>query len=183
MHKVVQTLPALRRLLLHGLAIASLGGTLATAQKPALVKNIDEPGRVPYEAEVEFIASGCTSGNCVNFNSLAASVALLDVNTPVPAGKRLILRHISGTLFDNAACGFCSVALQSSQVFSAEALKWSFLGPFFGGPVGSAVANGFSAELFVTVGPGELPHLRIQTSGLTNYISNIVISGYLIDAN
>ncbi len=57
MHKAIRTLPGLRSLLLHCLAVASLGGTLATAQRPALVKNTDEPGRVPYEAEVEFVAS------------------------------------------------------------------------------------------------------------------------------
>ncbi len=182
MHKAIRTLPGLRTLLLHCLAVASLGGTLATAQRPALVKNTDEPGRVPYEAEVEFVISQCFS-NCINFSSDFDNLTLLDVNSPVPVGKRLIIRHISGALYSSGACGFCSVGLQSSQVDSARNLKWSFPGPFFGGTVIVGVtANAFSADLFVTVGPGELPHLRIVAPSLTNTVSNIVISGYLIDA-
>lgn len=164
------------------LAVMSLGATPALAQKPALVKNTDEPGRMPWEAEAEFDGTACFT-NCTNFVSLGA-VSLFDITSAVPAGKRLVLRHISGRLFSTQGCGDCEVGLQSSRVISAESLKWSFLGPFFGSVVEPGlIVNGFSADVFVTVGPGENPHVRVQVpGGGTNTIGYIVLSGYLIDA-
>lgn len=164
-----------------GGVVLSLAGSVAMAQRPALVKNSDEPGRIPYEAEAEFNGGGCAT-NCVNFASIGP-VVLFDMNSPVPAGKRLVIRHISGQVIGSQGCGTCAIGLQSSPVFAAESLKWSYPGPFTSSvPSTGVVVNGFSADPFVTVGPGEMPHVRVQAQGQGGYYSNIVISGYLIDA-
>ena len=161
--------------------VGSVVLSVAVAQRPALVKNTDEPGRTPYEVEVEFNGTACFT-NCVNFGSFGP-VVLFDVNSPVPAGKRLVIRHISGQVIGSQGCGTCSIGLQTSQIISAEYLKWSYPGPFISSiPSSGVVVNGFSADVFVTVGPGEMPHMRVQAPGQGGFISNIVISGYLIDA-
>jgi hypothetical protein len=56
----------------------------AQTAKPALVRDVDEPGRNPYQQLVTIEESACpTFGDC--FVTFA----------PVPAGKRLVLTHAS----------------------------------------------------------------------------------------
>ena len=180
----MRAVSGMRWAMVLGLLAAGLAGSAAVAQRPALVKNTDEPGRTPYEAEVRFSKGGCFDGACTNF-AFRETVAFVDVNVPVPVGKRLVVRHVSGQLFGSAACGNCTVGLQSARAVDATSLKWAFWGPFYGGEVTTEiVSNAFSVDMFVTVGPGELPHLRVLVPGLSaDAPSSVVISGYLIDAD
>ena len=69
------------------LAVLVLATVCAQAQKPALTKSVDEPGRSPYTSRVLDI---CRAGCVLNF-------------TPVPAGFRLVVTHV--------AVGFTSTLL------------------------------------------------------------------------
>ena len=97
----------------------------------------------------------------------------------VPAGKRLVITHLSGRLPNNSVTNV-SVALQASQIISLQAAKWAFFGPFFTtvGPMA-----GFSAEAFATYGPGERPHFNVVLTAANNFFGFVTVSGYLIDAN
>jgi hypothetical protein len=164
-------------------AIALLGavaGTLwapeADAQiRPAYVKNVDEPGRIPYEECIEFSVIGCSSLNCSNYNSLG-TVSLFD-GPAVPAGKRLIVQRVSGRLPNNTGDGV-SVALQGSQIVSMQSVKWVHFGPYFS----QLSMIGFGAEAFATYGPGQRPHVNVVLPDHNNFIGFVTISGYLIDA-
>ncbi len=70
--------------------VFSAGPAIAQAVRAALVSNVDDPGRIPYQ-----LAGSCnfTSGVC-------------DVHLPkVPDGKRLVLTHVSGEVDENLPAG------------------------------------------------------------------------------
>jgi hypothetical protein len=72
------------------LAAGMLGADGAFGQiRPADTKNVDEPGRLPYEQVIEFSRFGCSTTNCSNFRLLGGTF-LFDA-PPGPAGKRLAL--------------------------------------------------------------------------------------------
>jgi hypothetical protein len=67
------------------------GHAIAQAVRAALVSNVDEPGRVPYQFGRDFL--DCNPGNClVQF-------------PPVPPGKRLVITNISGDIATSVAVG------------------------------------------------------------------------------
>ena len=159
-----------------GLVETQLSGDALAQIRPAYTKNVDEPGRQPYEYYIEFgVSSGC-SFNCSNFVSFG-SVILFD-GPEVPAGKRLVIQHLSGRLPNNSGTNV-SVALQQSQVLSLQLVKWAFFGPFFA----QFSMVGFHGEAFATYGPGERPHFNVVLPDQNNFIGYVNISGYLIDAN
>src|SRR5258706_15121720 len=57
---------------------------IAQAVRAAVVKNIDEPGRSPFQQEAFF------SGSCPNITACSVNYA------PVPANKRLVITNVSG---------------------------------------------------------------------------------------
>lgn len=72
------------------LAAGMLGADGAFGQvRPAYTKNVDEPGRLPYEQIIEFSRFGCSTTNCSKFRLLGGTF-LFDAPL-VPAGKRLVL--------------------------------------------------------------------------------------------
>lgn len=70
--------------------IFSAGPAIAQAVRAALVSNVDDPGRIPYQSQRACIFS---SGSCV--------VSF----PPVPDGKRLVITHVSGSLQDTLPGG------------------------------------------------------------------------------
>jgi len=140
------------------------------------VKNVNEPGREPYEAYVEFSRFGCSGFACENFNTLG-DIILFD-GPVVPAGKRLIVKKLSGRLPNNSVQDV-SIVLQQTQIVSQQLVKFGFYGPFFGQFNGLA---GFSTDAFVTYGPGERPHFNAILPSGNNFIGYVTLTGYLIDA-
>ncbi len=74
-----------------GLAVLALifhatAGEAIAQIRPAYTKNVDEPGRMPYQNTVNI--SGITFGNCSN---VLCAVAF----PTVPTGKRLVVEHVS----------------------------------------------------------------------------------------
>ena len=175
------------RHLLTALAFGVLMATLSIWTAPrliaqiraALVKNVDELGRVPYDSGlVGFNFNGC-SQNCTKDVTGSASV-----NTIVPSGKRLIVNHIRG----GTDQGEASIVGLSSAPFSANgydfADKLVFTGPF------SSPFNGtsyYDIQTFLTFEPGSTIHFATSfASCFDNNFANcngfVRISGYLIDA-
>jgi len=151
---------------------------IAQAIKAALVKNVDEPGRTPFEQNIEFTQSVCGL-NCYNFQKIS-SCLFLD-GAVVPAGKRFVIQHVSGLL--PSANTDSQVVLKSTRdIFSFLDAKWSFFGPLFVPFSSVPVAAGFSSPAFTTYGPGERVHIQTCSPTFTDAIANIAVSGYLIDA-
>ena len=149
----------------------------ASAQiRAAYTKNVNEPGREPYNITVEFSSLSCIF-NCSNFAQFSG--VLLFNAPPVPAGKRLIVLSVSAQLPSNNA--FNSISFQSQRVISNQRAKWQFHGPFYSNE--SGILWGMSSEAFFTYEPGETPMIRVGLGDSNNYFSSISIGGYLIDAN
>ncbi len=163
-------------------AFLALTRTETFAQvRAALTKNIDEPGRTPWETRSQFLpnAGGCFgTSDCFNYSD-GPTFAVFDLR-PVPAGKRWVVQSVTGGLV-NGNGRTNTIELGSPRgplVF--DGMKWIFGGPFSAGTsFGSAI---FSANLFATFGPGETPSLRVTASPNLIGYSVIVFSGYLIDA-
>jgi hypothetical protein len=147
---------------------------VAQAVRAALVKNADEPGRMPYTSlAAAFDFSSCLS-NCTPGSALFNSFALLP---PVPSGKRLIVNHIYGGIF--------SATLKSISIASAPSLtdyqadKLFYTGPFT--PVPSNRFY-FDAQVFLTFEPGGSVFVTPEIGTCINCNGYIRASGYLIDA-
>lgn len=150
-----------------------LAPALAQAQtRAALVKNVDEPGRAPYQSVIEFNAgTGCLGSQC-NIVSFA----------PVPAGKRLVVDHVSAlvgvvsggqptvTAFSNSNCINCSNrALVTGWVNTGLAISGSVFWE-----LDRATTVYFEA--------GEVPQLKMLASASFAFVGNASLVGHLIDA-
>ena len=149
--------------------------------RPALVKNVDEPGRTPWETRSQFLpnAGGCYgTSDCFNYSE-GSSFALFDLR-PVPAGKRWVVVSATGVLV-NGNGRTNNIELGSPRGFLLfDGTKWGFGGPYSPGVSFDSVI--FNANLFASFGPGETPFVKVTaTPNLSGY-SVIVFSGYLIDA-
>ena len=148
----------------------------------ALVKNVDEPGRTPWETRSAFLpnAGGCFGGtDCLNYTD-GPQYAIFDLR-PIPAGKRWIVQSATGGLV-NGTGRTNNITLsntRSAVIFDGQ--RWAFGGPFGAGVDFGAVI--FSEKLYAAFGPGETPTVRVTASPSLNGYTVIVFSGYLIDAN
>lgn len=176
-----------RRWLAVAAILAAVGAVVAVTPDPlvaqiraAFVKNVDETYRQPYEVYSEFWAVASSSDqctlNCANW-SQGWNSFLFDL-PPVPAGKRLVIKHVSGRLGTTDTT--VHVVFQDSQVLMPQLVRWSYFGPFYPAAAGGMI--GFNAEASFTYGPGERPHVNLLLPGHNNSLSYIMVSGYLIDA-
>lgn len=150
------------------------GPVLAQAVKAALIKNVDEPGRLPYEAQALFATGQCAS-SCADFAQNALGVVF--TLPAVPNGKRLIIKSVTASLPTNAGAG-TFLAFQSLTTVRGNLFKWAFYGPF---PVSGSRAGMSSQNSFFTYGPGEKPVVSTNAipAGDTTY--EVDVTGYLID--
>ena len=126
--------------LLGGLTLTCAGVSAADtvrvtnpATEPVLTSRVDEPARVPYQVQL-----GGTSGN--SCESLVSTITCGGRINGVPAGKRLVVQSISGSLIANSAptSGQILVATESNSA------------GYFGVPSISNLPN-------IIVIPGQLP--------------------------
>jgi hypothetical protein len=152
-------------LLFAGMALTTLTSP-ASAQKAALTKDVDQPGRNPYQQTVGFNPS---ANLCPNGLFCSA------VFNKVPANYRLVVTHISASYGLTAGGSFASVGLGS------------VMGGIFGNqiiiPAISTGPNSYIASSPVTfyVEPGDAPTLFISGQFINNSVSifaNVV--GYLV---
>ena len=144
--------------------IAALSATAATAQtRPALVRSVDEPARVPYAYDL--------APTCFFVNSCEADFPA------VPAGKRLRITSVrlmfTGT---NAASVF--VVRRADTVFPTVAFP---VAPFSGAYLGNLLSGSFDVNLIYEA--GQQPALELgNASAIVNSAANrFGVTGYLVD--
>jgi hypothetical protein len=148
------------------------GPLLAAAVKAALIKNVDEPGRLPYEAHATFQPAGCISSDCSSFITNGTT---LKFNLPAsPVGKRLIIKSVTAFLPANSGTGL-AISLANNSVG-----KWAYYGPFTP-TLGNYNMN--SQNTFFTYEPGEKPVVIVISPNFTALLGEVSVNGYLIDAS
>ena len=133
---------------------------IAQAIKAALVKNVDEPGRTPFQVRLS-----CGNGSTTACNGTSAAI---------PLGKRLVIQHVSvkiDTLPAGSTVEFLDLSSPEGELYIHPELNSSGFG--FDHYVGNA--NG---PLFVD--EGQQMRLHGQASG-TGMILQGTVTGYLVD--
>jgi hypothetical protein len=165
-----------KRMLIVAGAVA-LAGILAVAFVPkvahglvaALVENIDEPGRNPYQ---EGVFVDCPGSQFCNFFYSA-----------VPTGKRLVLTDISG--FIDVDNGTLPNGILSSSSSASSAAFQAFTG------VTGNVFSGGGTRIFINqrvqayFGAGEIPHVFLGLASTSDSFKDggeVAISGYYVSA-
>jgi hypothetical protein len=140
--------------------------------RPAYVKNVDQPGRVPYQLTVSF-SNG--SPGCIT-----ASACILSFDA-VPAGKRLIVEQLTLMVSAN---GGPPTQVAFGDNFSTNTGNIAIVAPDFraGSVVLGATFWMSASQVRVYYGPGETPKLKVFLPGTLGVVSNATVHGYLIDA-
>jgi hypothetical protein len=150
--------------------------------RAALVKNVDEPGRAPFDMSAHLFPNGnggCFgTSDCFNYSG-GDNFAIFDMR-PIPAGKRWVVQSATGG-FTNAAGQVITVQIANTRGgLIYDTAKWIYSGPYFPGqPFTSAT---FAANLAATFEPGETPTVRVNTAANVAGYSTVTFHGYLIDA-
>jgi hypothetical protein len=176
MKRVIRALALTSVLVVVAGFFLSLVAERAVAQvRAALVKNIDEPGRMPYQRIETFLP---TAPECLNPTICTLSFAA------VPAGKRLVVEQMSMLLF--VSTGGKPTFLAFGDGFNPNVSNVEILEPDFTlSPVGASGADSWSINRSVRVyyGAGEIPRLKVRASDdFAPFFSNATLHGYLIDA-
>ncbi len=161
-------------------AVTLLAAPLAVAQvRPAAVKNVDEPGRVPY---VQYFSAlpGLSTGCGVNFCDFYPPV--------VPAGKRLVITDVYGVI--NLEPGATVHSLQV-RVTDSTFATWRNVFEVPHNPSAYydvALADNlrryaFQAKVMMFVEAGDRAAMHFWTGGHihTDYPTSLTIVGYLVD--
>jgi hypothetical protein len=151
----------------------NVGITNGTATTPIFVKNVDEPGRAPYQQEVQ-TAAVCDASFCnANFNF-----------APVPAGKRLVIKTVSylQTTFVGAAVlvtviggnftqSHIPVTAATNPIVSAgcpaanPCVIWSVNQP---------------VDIYVDAGSSPIGVATVDLNHNANFVVEMTISGYYV---
>jgi len=139
--------------------------------KPALVQNVDEPGRSPYSSFVKINSGTCVDNSCALF--FAA----------VPAGKRLIATDLTGRI-NVISPGVVSLLILAGAPSgdSQVQIPTTLLAGTFAG----LNMNGVNANLHAFFAGGSQPGVGILS---TTPIENVgvegmlTLSGYLVDCS
>jgi hypothetical protein len=138
---------------------------IAQAVRAAVVKNIDEKGRIPYQAQI----------NCTGYS--VCNVGL----SPVPAHSRLVVEHIGlqAVVDTGSQVMFTALGAESgvfNQLSSYDMLLATFQGEAFG--YDTYIVSGPALTYFEA---GQTPGVIFELSlGITTRITG-QISGYLVD--
>ena len=151
--------------------------------RAALIKNVDEPWRTPWETKSQFLPSGGGGGcfgtsDCFNYTE-GPNYVRFDLR-PVPAGKRWVVQSATGGLTGGSARLNNIQLLNSRSGLIYDGAKWIFGGPFQTGyPFEAAV---FASSVTAVFGPGEVPTVYVTATPSLSGYSVIIFNGYLIDA-
>jgi hypothetical protein len=148
--------------------LAGVFPALVDAQpKPALVQNIDEPGRNPYQQGMNFLASGTTCG----------SLSCIATFPAVPPGKRLVLTYVSALygLSANAISAFIQVGK------TGDTDRILFLPAVTANPAGSGASYTAAGPVTFYYEPGDTPTVTVDGQNI-NFGSTVYVTlvGYLV---
>ena len=152
------------RLLLVAISVTVLCGltsTAAYAQRPALTRSADEPGRAPYH---QYINGSCVTGTC-RFAFKA-----------VPAGFRLVITHVSViTVGTNSFLGYLSDEPGFTGAAASDGSTNAIVLAEAPRVAGGTLSVSSSLVTFYVDG-GKSPNIVITGSGTPN----ASINGYLV---
>ena len=95
----------------------------------------------------------------------------------VPAGKRLIIEHVSGEADTVAANDLYRVSLWNKNQSSSAYLEF---GPAALTP-NNLYARPFNQAVFAAFDAGQTPQLVLQTTGVNGFAWQAALTGYMID--
>jgi hypothetical protein len=149
--------------LLITVGVSTAGHAIAQAVRAALVSNVDDPGRIPYASQARCaFSTGSTSCSIVF--------------PPVPAGKRLVLTHVSGLITENLPGG----TLILPRVFGGNS---TYLLVTYQG--GGAVYNYFviDQQVLKFYDAGQTPAVGLELGAAPNAGSDgdFNLTGYMLD--
>ncbi len=140
--------------------LVSLLATSAHAQKPAITKSVDEPGRSPYH---QFVQGTCFAGSCrIAFKA-------------VPTGFRLVVTHLSLIVVSNGLLAYLSDNPAFDGVAAPDGTTNAIVLPEFPRVAGSGLTISSSLVTFY-VDAGKSPNIVLTGTG----IPSASINGYLV---
>jgi hypothetical protein len=157
------------------LALATLWNApavLAAAIKAALVQNVDEPGRTPYQSTT---SPTCKPGQACNIN--------LSI---VPAGKRLIATNLSGQVSVPSTTRLVSVVLHlSTEIFTEGSVSPRFFAPtILQFPGDATLFAGYivnaNVQMYFDAGTTPAVQLFSDVNGFSES-DYFTLTGYLVD--
>jgi hypothetical protein len=140
------------------------GHAIAQAVRAALVSNVDDPGRIPYQKIV--------------YDNVCASSVCLMYFPPVPAGKHLVITNVSGRLNTNVPGG----SLITPELLAAGVITVYFP-TLFQGTYAGVNTFIFNQQTQVTYDAGEAPLFSIYMGAFGTSYSSAVLTGYLLDCS
>lgn len=170
-HRSLQQLLVLAVTLASALGAALVPQAASAQTRAALVRNVDEPGRVPYS---ESKIGTCNAVNCF-FNF-----------TVVPAGKRLVIEHINGEARSTSTSAvFSDATMLTSNTLNPSIGVTTTVRMLFLAAAGSSnIYNGwyFDAVTKAYVDAGSYAQITMhQSTAGTTAFSTATITGYLVD--
>jgi hypothetical protein len=174
MTKTLRTLALMAAFVVSVVGVSALLSEQAIAQiRAALVKNVDEPGRAPYQQMVEFNQVAGFGANCPVSTVCIVSFA------PVPAGKRLLVEHV--TLLIN---GFQPTFVSFGDGNLLNVQNVAIVKPDFAQGPSNTGGQSWLMDRVIRVyfEAGATPKLKVGTTAFSNHSSNASLHGYLIDA-
>ena len=147
--------------------VAALSSTAATAQtRPALVRSVDEPARVPYSYDVR--------PTCPFTNQCVAEFPV------VPAGKRLRLTSVRLAMRGTSVAGFFAVHVDAALT----PLMAFRVSPFDGAYYGNLTSGNFPVDLIFNAGQKPVLEMGVPafSGGINDNLANrFGVTGYLVD--
>ena len=155
------------KLMMFAGAVVFLAGLGHFSAKPlmaqiraALVKNIDEPGRSPYQS-----ANHCESSGPALFCGGQFAT--------VPLGKRLVIQHVSISFFCSLGCSYTPFLVGIAGQAGADAVAAYVL------PSGSQ-GGSVDQNILLYIEPGNTPIFATNFTRSSSGVS-ITLTGYLVD--
>ncbi len=167
-HRPLRTLQK-AAVLVAGVACLVVTGAAHAQTRPALVRSVDEPARVPY--------GGTITPTCPFANVCVAEFQ------PVPAGKRLRVTAIAAFIRSNTASQPHLFAIHRNDTSGAGLISLSLLPPQQAAYYGTVASANQAVDLIFEA--GERPILEIGVAagsgGINGSAARLTLTGYLVD--
>jgi hypothetical protein len=148
-------------------AVATLVQVVNTTANPVITSRMDDPGRIPYQS-------------IANPECTAAAVSCIFSFSAVPAGHRLVVQHVMGSLLLNSAASRLSaIALlypTSGPVVRIASVNGLQL-------TGVSTINDFDQSVLFYVDASQQVSWTVSVAGTTFFGpgSTVTMVGYLLD--
>jgi hypothetical protein len=159
-------------------AFTAIVSVPAHAQKPALVQNIDEKGRNPYQQSIQFTPTSIATGSTPCFTGQNTCEIFFK---PVPAGYRLVVSQVTAAYAAAVAGDIGHLAVLSTVTSTTTPV----VGDIYVLPSPAVSAGIYTLSVPVTfyVEPGLTPFLDLTNVQFGNNTVTVSISGYLVALN